>query len=80
MARGDLLHLLALDAFAPPVNQSHFVEATLLSLEQVLVNDAGDVARREKMQVDRSLDRHLMDGVRIGHFFGFFDLRCWRWR
>ncbi len=67
----DLLDLLPLDAFASSVNQSHLVEAFLLSLEQVLVDDARDVARREKVQVDRGLDRYDVHFVGVGHLVDF---------
>lgn len=76
----DLLDLLPLDAFAAPVNQPDLVEAFFLSLEQVLVDDARDVARREKVQVDRSLDRNDVHFVRVGHLVDFARLGSGRRR
>lgn len=52
------LHGRALDALASPVNQPHDREACLVRGHQVLFDDRDDVARRERVQIDRVFDRN----------------------
>jgi hypothetical protein len=51
------------------VNQPHLAEARLVGRLHVLVDDRRDVARRERVQVERVLDGN---GDRIGIGLGFF--------
>jgi hypothetical protein len=58
-----LLHDPALDALAAAVNEAHFAQSRLVGGVHVLFDDGRDVARGERVQVDRVLDG---DPVRHG--------------
>lgn len=57
----DLLHDSPLDPAAPAVDQAYLPEAGLGRHRDVFVDDRGDLARMERMQVERILER---DAVR----------------
>lgn len=55
-----LLDDAALDAFAAAVNQPDLTEARLVCGADVLLDHGGDVARRERVQVDLIVDRNAV--------------------
>lgn len=54
----DELDAAALDALAPAVDDADLVKACLLRLVEVLLDDGGDVAGGEVVEIDRLLDGH----------------------
>jgi hypothetical protein len=62
MALEDRADDLALDADAAPVDDTDLAEAMRRRLVQVLLDDRGHVARRERVEVEAVLDRER-DGV-----------------
>ena len=57
MARENGLHDLSLDADAATVDQPHLGKPSGVCGVQVFGDDRGDVARRERVQIERILDR-----------------------
>jgi hypothetical protein len=58
-----LLDDAALNAFAASVNQPHFTQAGFVRGGDVLDDNRGHVARRERVEVERVFDRNvLQDG------------------
>ena len=55
-----LLHDAALNAFAPAVNQPHLAQPGLVGGVHVFLDDGLDVARRERVKIERVLDRNAM--------------------
>ena len=53
------MHRGALDADPPPMNQPHFAKTPLVGRPQVLIHDRPHVARRERVQIERILDRDV---------------------
>ena len=49
-----------LDATATPVNEPDFAESCLMRGEQILLNHVHDIPRRERVQVERILDRKFV--------------------
>ncbi len=56
MAIERLLHDTALDAASAPVNEPYFSQTGGVGFLEVLLHDRGDVARRERVQVERVFD------------------------
>jgi len=58
-----VLNDAALDACAASMNQSHFAQARFVRRGDVLLDDRRDVARRERVEIDRVFDGYfLQDG------------------
>ena len=53
----------ALDALAAAVNQSNLAQTRLVRGAYVFLDHGRDIARRERVQVERSIDRNLMGVV-----------------
>ena len=60
MAIEDLVNDPALNAFAASVNESDLGEARSVRRVDVLVDDRRDVARRERVKIERAFDRNLL--------------------
>jgi hypothetical protein len=54
------LHDPALHAFASPVNQAHFTQSSFMRRADVFVDDGGDVAGGEGVEIELRFDRDLM--------------------
>ena len=70
-----LLHDAALHAYAPAMDEPHFAEPRYVRLRHILLDDRGDVARCESVEVQRAFDGNLkglalsgVEGVLILHF------------
>jgi hypothetical protein len=57
------LHHRTLHASAPPVDQPHLAEASLVRGPHVLLHNVNDIARREGMKVERIFDRQFVHGA-----------------
>jgi hypothetical protein len=55
-----LLDDASLNALAASVNQPHFAQAGFMRGTDVLLDDRCDVARRERMEIDRVFDGDLL--------------------
>ena len=62
MTAQQTLHGCTLNSFTASVNQAHNREARVACRRQIVIYDRHDVARRERMQIDRVFDR---DGDRV---------------
>ena len=54
----------ALNTFAASVNQPHFAKAGLMRGADVLDDDRRNIPRRERVKIDRVLDRDFMKSRR----------------
>ena len=59
-----LLDHAALDALPAPVNETYFAEPGLVGRADVLVDDRGDVAGREGVEIDEVFDRNPVNHVK----------------
>jgi len=59
----------ALHAAPAAVDQPHFAQALFRCRVDIVRDDVGDVARRERMQIQLALDRNA-DGAALRHFSG----------
>jgi len=59
MAGEDAADDLTLDADAAAVDQPHFSEPARHRFREVLLDDGGDVARSERVKIERVLDRNV---------------------
>jgi hypothetical protein len=78
VTRQDGLHDRALDADPASVDQTHLAKAALVRGREVLLHDGRHVARRERMQIDRVLDRDP-DRLLGRQIFGPVITCCCQW-
>jgi hypothetical protein len=69
------LHPAALDSRPAAVNQPHFPQTGCVGRLDVLLDDGGDVARVERVQVERVLDRHTNRRL-VRHRVTPLSIRC----
>ena len=55
-----LLHDASLDAFTASVNQPHFAQAGFMRGTDVLLDNRRNVARRERVEIERLFDWDLL--------------------
>ncbi len=59
-----------LHADSPPVNQPHLAKSPSRRLANVLLDDGGDVARRERVEIESLFDRNAVRWIGlVGHLF-----------